>query len=466
MKDTAIDFSCFSRIDQMRERMDQMESKAGDVEELLLNLDARANALGQELGLDFEPVVLAKVEIPEPRVERESELPEDILKKDLKDRLAQLSRQTDREIKSLGLDQGEVDRIAELAWQAAQITFSRIGKPEDLLAETADERLANLQAQTRALWKEFAVHGMGSGADFKKRTDLDGRSALGLLELAGINTSDLEYVEKGKKSADRINIDTSKHHAVGVEYDEQGKPTKTAWIDHHAAESTRGTSATKFTYEILLGLGLLAPAEYLNKLVEFVNRVDNKSFPEADKHFPNSARTILGLERFMSFENLVKFFKSDNPDPTRILTDQELQQYHLAERSVEQQQIVDSAPAKIQELEEQGMIVDSRRYGRIVVDVERRLPGGCDSAMAFGKDVGAYIIWSPARQNFFISSRTPITEQFSQGINVRGTMWLKEDDDLSAINPNLLAEILTKMTDRQIKPTGELRKYFKEYAPS
>lgn len=52
---SSIDFSCFDRIDQMNERIDQMAGKIDDLEDVLLDLDVRANKLGRELHLDFEP---------------------------------------------------------------------------------------------------------------------------------------------------------------------------------------------------------------------------------------------------------------------------------------------------------------------------------------------------------------------------------------------------------------------------
>lgn len=92
----------------------------------------------------------------------------------------------------------------ELSRSAAEITLGKVSSWEELNAATEKEGNKRFAEKTRELWKEFAVSGvlqydksLGKQV-LKPFTDLDGNASLGILELAGINTENLEYIRPGE----------------------------------------------------------------------------------------------------------------------------------------------------------------------------------------------------------------------------------------------------------------------------
>ena len=57
--------------------------------------------------------------------------------------------------------------------------------------------------------------------------------------------------------------------------------------------------------------------------MEFVNREDNRSYAKEEQYFKDSYRNLLGLSRFMSFNQLYDYFKSGR-DADTILTKAEI----------------------------------------------------------------------------------------------------------------------------------------------
>ena len=358
--------------------------------------------------------------------------------------------------------------------KAAAITLKRIAHFSELNRPTKEEADKIFLAKTRKLWKEFAVHGvLKKEAESGKRvlqcfTDLDGKASLGLLKLAKIKIKDVQYVIPGEFISGRINIDTG--YKKGVVVEEEGL---TAFFDHHAEESSADTSATSITYEVLTSLGLLEKEEYLDKLVEFVTQIDNNTFPDKHKYFKDSYRTLLGLYRFIKFENLKDFFE-EGLKPTDFLDfdidDQQkdlLRKFGLLykdnkgqviDRLAEQKRIVVQSIKEIARMEKEGFIIPSEKYGKIAIDINKKVPAGADAAYA--ENCGVYLNWSPETKSFFICSMKELPE-FKQGIKVRGNMWIKPDHDLEPLKISL-REILMVLTDNELKPAGELKKYLEE----
>lgn len=369
-------------------------------------------------------------------------------------------------------------REIERARAGSEITLALIKNYEDLNARTEQAGDENFLAKTRALWKEFAVHGFlkenkKTGELYTEaNTDLDGKTALGILGLAGFNTNNLKYVAPGDYEEGRINIDTGERHGVKVE-----DKTKTAFFDHHEKNSSLNTSAAKEMYETLVAMGLLKKENHLDKMVNFVNEMDNARYPGIKNYFKNSWKTLDGLERFIKFSNLVKFFKYDkNPDPARELNEAELKNYGFIwgkgekdgsgkvkgkNYSLTQENNAKKDLEKLQEMEKNGLIVESEKYGKIAIDIangdgDKGLRGSGKAAKAYGCDT--YVVWNSKKKMFSIYASRRIEENFSQGKNIRRNMWIKSPkngEELSAT----LNEILEKMTGGKFEAKGKLKEY-------
>src|SRR3990167_3018785 len=191
---------------------------------------------------------------------------------------------------------------------AAEITLNKVNFYDELNALTEKEGDEKFSEKTRELWKEFAVSGvMGFDKETKQRklqpyTDLDGRTTIELLKMAGINVSDLKYIEPGKIQDGRINLDTG--DKLGVDYN---KESDTAIFDHHISDSKTVTSTAEIMYNVLADLKLIEKNETLNRVIDFVTKMDNKRIPAGE--FLKSGKTIIGVQRHLDFDKLLNFFK-------------------------------------------------------------------------------------------------------------------------------------------------------------
>lgn len=390
------------------------------------------------------------------------------------------------------LSRGGVDITRDMMSEAefSQLFFEEVeGKIRGKSDKATDEILAQ---KIRELWKLFTVHGV----NIKKKedgsftvdrfSDLDGKMGLWFMAEAGINRenilrvlkgdtqgkiTDVEFVVPGAApEGKRIAMDTSGHEGIKIIRDEEGK-TRYYVIDHHADDSKRGSSAALYAHQMLTDLRLLPEKAYMNRMAQFIANVDNGIFPQAflDKFFQESWKTIAGLERFVKPEKLAKFFESDkNPDPFRVLSDGELRKYGFIRgesedlgnkkknKSLDQEQRVIASKKALQEMEREGFIVESARYGKIAVDIGGRVGAKYLAARAFGCD--GYVSWNPETNGFMISSKNPITDEFAVGKNVREIMLIKPPHDSSPLTLTL-QEILEKMTDGKLEPTGKLKEY-------
>jgi len=349
----------------------------------------------------------------------------------------------------------------EFSRKAAEITLARIDNFQDLWAETEQEGDKKFIEKTKKAWKEFVVHGViGIDKETKEKTilnftDLDGKCSLALLKLAGINIKNVEYVSPGEFKDGKINLDTGDRHGLVIE--DEGK---TVFMDHHGDGSGKDTSATKVVYDVLTDLELLKKEEYLNKLVDFVTQIDNKTYPDGKEHFKNSWQTIFGLQRFIQPKHLINFFK-EGRDPSKKLSNEDLKKMGLSRRSKEQKDVVESSLFELKKMESKGLIIPSDYYGKIAVDVDKKVRGGFDAVKAFGCE--NYIIWAPEEKSFFISTTKPLADEFnlSQGKKVRDTMWIKPRQDGIPLTIKL-QEILNEMTSGKLKPENKLKEFLEE----
>ncbi len=280
-------------------------------------------------------------------------------------------------------------------------------------------------------WKKFAVSGIlqfdkeRGEQVLKPFTDLDGKCALGLLEKAGFDVGNLTYVKPGEYLKGAVNLDTGDQ--FGVFYEES---THSLYFDHHKPGTKNVTSTTEIVYKTLVGLGLLEKSEDLDRLVDFVTKIDNRQYPPEE--FMRSAKTILGLQRDLDFNKLLAYFK-EHQSPIEELTPEELIKYGLKEASERQQKIIDEAMATLKKMKKEGKIVNSE-YGEVVVNVENELKVGASAAYV---EYDGIINFTP-NKSFAVTLkerdidegklRQKLGEKF-QGKIIRGKIWLYNEKE-------------------------------------
>jgi len=355
---------------------------------------------------------------------------------------------------------GNMTNEQDFARDGAKITLSKIHKFSDL--NIKDPKILNnvFKMRTRKMWRDLAVHGVFGRKNGKpgllEYGDLDGKSALALLERGGIDTSRIKYIEPGEQKEGFINIDTGNQYGLVQVMDENGQIT--VYLDHHGGAGN-DTSAAMITYKTLTELGLLAKDENLDKAVEFVTQMDNKTFPDAGEYFEDSYRNMLGLARFVEFEKLVEFFK-DGKKPTDSLTEVELKKYGFSNgkknRSEEVRNSIKKSFEVIEELEKSGFIVESEKFGKIVVDIDGKIPAGFDAVVNKGFDT--YVNWSSSGAGFFITSKKIFPDDFKlqDGVKPRNTMLLKSRLDKTPLKTNI-ADVLRALFGADFKFEGGLK---------
>ena len=315
--------------------------------------------------------------------------------------------------------------------EATKITFDKVTSWEELNAATLEEADKKFAEKTKETWKDFAVHGV---LQFDKKegkqvlkpfTDLDGRSALGILQEAGIDTSNLIYVRPGEYLKGAINLDTG--DKFGVIYEE---PTYTAYFDHHAPGTKEVSSATEIVYKTMVDLGMIEKSEDMDKLVDFITKFDNRKFPPEE--FLKSARTILGLQRDLDFDKLLSYFK-DHESPTEELTPEEFEKYGLKDSAEKQQKTVDEAMETLKRMEKEGKVINTK-YGKIVVNENNELKVGAPAAYV---KYDGIINFTPEK-SFAITLKekdfneeelkNKLGDKF-QGKIIRGKMWIYNETE-------------------------------------
>ena len=343
----------------------------------------------------------------------------------------------------------------ERSRNAAEITIHRIKSYDELYASTLQEGNDMFAEKTRELWQQLAVHGvLGQDKEGKTKlleyTDLDGNGCIELLKMAGIRHK-FTFTEKGSWRDGYIHFDTGGRHGLIIE-----DGGKTAFFDHHTSSYGMPTSASEITYQALIDMGLLKKEEWLDNMVKFITQVDNRTYPHEADYWKYSWRTVLGLQRYLNSKHLVEYFRSGR-DPTILLSENDLSKMGLLKASLKQKAIVEKSFARLAEMEREGLVINSPRYGKIAVDIGKTVAGGFEAAKAHGCD--GYIIWKPDDNGFFVSMSKSIAITPKEGVLVRGTMWIKPQDDLP--RQTKLSEIITQLA-APITPQGKLLEYLVE----
>ncbi|MBN2197943.1 hypothetical protein JW698_02000 [Candidatus Wolfebacteria bacterium] len=339
----------------------------------------------------------------------------------------------------------------ELSREAAKITFNKVSSWEEFNAATIEESDKKFNEKTKEIWKEFAVSGV---LQFDKKegkqvlkpfTDLDGKSALGILKEAGIDTNNLTYVKPGDYLKGAINLDTG--DKFGVVYEE---PSYTAYFDHHGKESKEVTSTAEIVYETMIGLRMLNKTEAMDRLVDFVTKIDNRQFPPEE--FLKSAKTILGLQRDLDFDKLLVYFK-DYQSPTKELSPEEFEKYGLKDSAEKQQKIVNEAIEVMDRMEKENKVINTQ-YGKILVNENNELKVGASAAYV---KFDGIINFTPGK-SFAVTLkekdfnedelRSKLGDKF-QGKIIRDKMWLYNDSEPLKLN---LQEIIGCLKEEKANP--------------
>ena len=311
--------------------------------------------------------------------------------------------------------------------EAAEITLDKVSSWEDLNAVTLEKGDEKFSEKTKELWEDFAVHGIlafdkeKGERVLKPFTDLDGNSAVGILKLAGVNVENLTYVKPGESVEGAINMDTG--DKFGVVYNEDEKHT--AYFDHHEKQGKEISSATEVMYKTMIDLGMLEGSESMDRLVDFVNKIDNRKY--APEEFLRSAKTILGLQRGLKFEQIVSYFE-DHQSPTEELTPEEFQKYGLKQSAERQQKTVDEAMEKLEEMGKEGKVI-STSYGKVVINKGNELKVGASAAYV---KYDGIINMTPEKSFAVTFKERNIDEEALkeklgdkfQGKIIRGKMWI------------------------------------------
>jgi len=316
--------------------------------------------------------------------------------------------------------------------------------------------------------KGLVIHGEKFFKDGQEsvlpKPDLDGRAALFILELAGMDYyPQLTFVKKGGSEPGKINIDTGERPSFVIE-DDGG-----VFFDHHGEEKdikSESTSAAKIVYDKMIEFGLLKREEWLNNLVQFVTDTDNESYSTVDEDgeniFKNGkwAKSLYGLARILQFETIVKCMKQGR-NPAYPFSEKELDELivevivekdddkkklekverSLADLCKKQQKEVNSSIEGMnlaqEKMERAGIRSHTKNLGQVLFNsisefdskgkqyfMKDKLPIGFTLVRAF---VDSYVKWFG--DGFFITSKfhlgetfEKIKEKFPEAKLIRGTM--------------------------------------------
>ncbi|MFA5158105.1 MAG: hypothetical protein WC451_02870 [Patescibacteria group bacterium] len=343
--------------------------------------------------------------------------------------------------------------------QAAKYTVDQLDRFEELDDEDPKKRDDKFRALTRALWKEFAVHGRyeidkkGNKCIFVNKTDLDGRTCVGLFEKAGFDVKNLKYIDQSDIETGRVVLDTGDMH--GTIYD---NAKRALVIDHHAKDSDPTVSAAGIVYETLVKMDLIDQNETYQKVIDFINEYDNSRYQLDLESYKKSYNNLYGLARYMSFSGLFDFFK-DGRKPEDEIAVADLAKYGLSEEDIDRQMsIVKNSDTHIKKAESEGFTFECEKYGKVLVDLHKKIPGAYDSVRAYGYDT--YIMWTPKTQSFFISSSKGIQDDFEGGKIVRQNMSIKPMHNREALKTTL-GRVLTQMAGEGFVPAGKLAEFLR-----
>jgi hypothetical protein len=357
------------------------------------------------------------------------------------------------------------EAIRELA---TQIIAFNVENYEQLNAATEAEGQQRFNEVARKFFEQLVVHGSPGGEYYYgvdaatdnpiifNTTDLDGRGAIALMRMAGVDTSKIEYVKSSDKIEGKTNLDTGDRWGLAVVLPEGGAQgldpeeikkrnlRATIFIDHHGPEAQKGYSATKGVYETLVRLGMLEKTPVIDKTVEFITRMDNGIFPF--ETYERSDRTVAGLAHRMRLfsspdgkiagltDVMAAFPEEADSIGEHELSDGDIEILDLQRASKEKRREIEESRRALRDANENGFIVESPEYGRIVVDVGSRVDGGWQAIKCptiLGEPADVYIKWMPRTNSFFISASRDFDPRVREiieaqgGIVVRGNMGVK-----------------------------------------
>lgn len=380
-------------------------------------------------------------------------------------------------------EDGSYKENIEYARAASAHTLYKLTQSPDLMyvdlnASSEQEGDKKFNEITRKLWNEFIVHSIMKYNKATKKFELtqssdhDGEACIKLLELAGfkVNRDNIKFIDPGNTAESGIIFDTSNVHGVLAE--EAGKRLI---IDHHADNSDNKTSAARFFYETLITLGLLSRTEKLDATIEFITAIDNGGSNNLndERIIKNFERNMFGLYKLLSVEQIFALI-NNGQDPALPLPEEYLKSNtHTNPINNKEQTLADYikfnlakkiriAEKQILQMEKEEFVLDTgaENFGRILIDEKiknekgkfnPRISSEAGGALrVFSKGYGGYLIWSPEENSFKLYTRKKIDESslpggFSQGRNVRGHMWSKNQYDNEPLTVTI-DEIFSKLS--------------------
>ncbi len=330
----------------------------------------------------------------------------------------------------------------------------------------------------------FVVHGKydPKTQELGEKSDSDAECALGLFRRAGILASTkLEFVDHGKKKEGCVNIDTGYGFGIIVEEVKDPKdPSKvidyTVVIDHHGVGSSREVSATSLTYRFLVEAGLLQREARYDALANFQDDLDNARVPSSPEDYKKSPYMVCSIGRMLTFDQLMKFFEAGR-DAREVLPEKDIDIFGFRGACKQQINSIERAEEIFDRLEKESFILESPVYGKILIDIPKKITksdpnnpaktktrtesfiasGGFSGARAMGCDV--LVTYNPEEKSFFISSHRPFGSDFvlSQGRKVREVMYIQPRGSKSL--DVTLEEILNKLIPGGFRSHGGLREY-------
>lgn len=99
----------------------------------------------------------------------------------------------------------------------------------------------------------------------------------------------------------------------------------------------------------------------------------------------SSDKTIAGLRREVSIENLYKYFENHNSPTEEITDDEELMKYGISEESIKKQRnLIEHDTDAIVNIENRGDIIKSDKFGTVVINKNREIQTGSSAVYGFG----------------------------------------------------------------------------------
>lgn len=456
-----------------------------NVESQVIKKPRGKNGLTQKLGI--AEALKTKTIIPNKRGTSDAPPIDDSLKK-----IAQEVVGDSKPEKEKGNDyEYEWERQVDI-WVEEKI-WEEMRKKGIVKREIAEQNISGkIRRVLQHILKDFAVHGVGEGAD---HTDLDGMVCLGLMELVGWKIKEqgkgknVSFIDHRERLDRTVHLDVGQYDGVaflqktdeglqelsfsdeeGLKKRKKDKPLTFfrnlgLIIDHHPEGAPSASSMlSRLLYRLRLFEGYSKEdIKKIGNMVRFVDLIDSNGFQEIGKpeNWSKSDRTILGLYRFMSFPNLQKFFREDG-DFYRPLTDEQLRKYGLIYRGKEgkstnyqerQRKIIDSSNQKLEELKKNQFIIDTK-FGKMIIDINGKLIGSAAAAQSIG---AGYLKWSAESKSFFMFSNQELDKSlFDRGVRVRKRVWLIPKTENGAGMD--LSKIIEKIEGKVVSGS-ELEKY-------